>query len=64
MDTDGMALFIRVYPRPSVVQFLVATRRAGHFEPFRGKSIQVPLHEPFTRQTKTFKSTPIKPNQT
>jgi hypothetical protein len=31
--------------------------------PFRDKSIEVPLHEPFTRQTERFQSSPVKPGQ-
>jgi hypothetical protein len=35
----------------------------AHFRPFRGKSIEVPLHEPFTRQTEFSRSSPVKANQ-
>jgi hypothetical protein len=33
------------------------------FQPFRGKSIEAPLHEPFTRQTEFSWSSPVKANQ-
>jgi hypothetical protein len=32
--------------------------------PFRGKSMEIPLHKPFTRQTRFPRARPIKPNQT
>jgi hypothetical protein len=32
-------------------------------EHFRGKSIEVPIHEPFTRRNEFSRQSPIKPNQ-
>jgi len=31
--------------------------------PFRGKSTEMPLHEPFARQTEFSRSSPVKPSQ-
>jgi len=33
------------------------------FDPFRGKSMELPAHEPFTRRAEFSKSTLIKPDQ-
>ena len=41
----------------------VSAGRVAHFRPFRGKSIETPLHEPFTRQTERFQSSPVKAGQ-
>jgi hypothetical protein len=43
---------------------LVAACRVGTFAPFRGKSSQMPVREPFTRPTALSKSCPVKPCQT
>jgi len=42
----------------------VAAAHAGHFGLLRGKSMEPPLHEPFTRQTKFSGSNPVKSGQT
>jgi hypothetical protein len=36
---------------------------SAHFEPFRGKSTQVPFYEQFTLKTRLFQSSPIVSNQ-
>jgi hypothetical protein len=48
----------------SAVQFLWLRLAAlGILSLFCGKSIEVPLHEPFTRHTELFQSSPVKRNQ-
>ena len=59
----GRGFLIRVYRRESVVQFFACARSLWHFEPFRGKSVEVSVLEPFTRLPQFSRSSLIKPNQ-
>jgi hypothetical protein len=36
---------------------------SARLEPFRGESMEPPVHEPFTRHAEFSRSSPIKPNQ-
>jgi hypothetical protein len=59
-DKNLWRFFFAIYAFFAVNSFLVAACHAGIFAHLRGNSIQVPPHEPFTRQTEPF---PIKVNQ-
>ena len=49
---------------PCSIAALVAARRTGHFAPSCGKSMEMPLHEPFTHHTALSQSCAVKPCQT
>ena len=59
-----MLFFFAIFVFFAVNSSLIAAGHTVPFAPFGSKSIQVPFHEPFTRQTALSKSRAVKPCQT